>query len=301
VPWPEVFVSAPGEKLPKDAEDLPKLGKLLGGDEVDALTAADPRVTVARWLRAKDNPYFAAAFANRLWAHYMGRGLVNPPDDFNLANPPSHPELLDYLARGFIDSGFDMKWLHRQIAGSRTYQLSWRQLPGNRSDERNYSHALVRRLPAEVAVDAVQLATAGAKELAESPVNLKGRRIAVQPTADLRRTEYGLAVFGKPLRTANCDCEREVDPSLLQAVYLRNDPDVAKMLDRPGGWLSEIKPSDDPDKLIEDAYLRTLGRLPAESERARCKTYLDESPALAEGMRDLVWSLLNTQEFVTNH
>jgi hypothetical protein len=131
--------------------------------------------------------------------------------------------------------------------------------------------------------------------------NTNNRRIGVQATADLRRTEYGLAVFGKPLRKVNCDCEREAEPSLLQAVYLRNDPDVAKMLDRPGGWLSQVKPDAPADDLIVEAFLRVVGRLPDEAEKNRVRTYLRESPTLIEGLRDLVWSLLNTQEFVTNH
>jgi Protein of unknown function (DUF1553)/Protein of unknown function (DUF1549) len=301
VPWPEVFVSALGEKLPKDAEDLPPVGKLLGGATVAALTDPDPRVPLMAWLRARDNPYFAPAFVNRIWAHYFGRGLVNPPDDFNLANPPSHPELLAELAAGFRDSGFDMKWLHRQIAGSRTYQLTWRPLAANRDDERNYSHAAIRRLPAEVLIDAVQQATAGVKEMAEAISNTKNRRIGVQATADLRRTEYGLAVFGKPLRKVNCDCEREMEPSLLQAVYLRNDPDLAKMLDRPGGWISQIKPAAAADDLIAEAFLRVVSRLPGAAEKIRCREYLSESPTPAEGLRDVAWSLLNTQEFITNH
>jgi hypothetical protein len=301
VPWPEVFVLAPGEKLPKDAEDLPPIGKLLGGATVDALAHPDPRVPLMAWLREKDNPYFAPAFVNRIWAHYFGRGLVNPPDDFNLANPPSHPELLAQLSRGFIDSGFDMKWLHRQIASSRTYQLTWRPLEANCADERSYSHAAIRRLPAEVVIDAVQQATAGPEEMMSAARNTNNRRIGVQATADLRRTEYGLAVFGKPLRKVNCDCEREAEPSLLQAVYLRNDPDVAKMLDRPGGWLSQVKPDAPADDLIVEAFLRVVGRLPDEAEKNRVRTYLRESPTLIEGLRDLVWSLLNTQEFVTNH
>ena len=118
----------------------------------------------------------------------------------------------------------------------------------------------------------------------------RARRIGQQPTADLRRTEYGLAVFGKPLRKVNCDCEREEDPSLLQAIYLRNDPDVAKMLDRPDGWLKSIRPSDDPASLIEEAYLRTVSRLPDAGEKARCVAHLKSAGSLAEGMRDVLWA-----------
>ena len=301
VPWPEVFISAPGTKPAKDAEGSPPVAKLLGGPSVDVLTEADPRVPLMAWLRAPNNAYFAPAFVNRVWAHYFGRGLVNPPDDFNLANPPSHPDLLAWLSQGFIASGFDMKWLHRQIAGSRTYQLTWRPLTSNRDDERNYSHAAIRRLPAEVVIDAIQQATAGANELEQAVSNTKNRRIGVQATADLRRTEYGLAVFGKPLRKVNCDCEREMEPSLLQAVYLRNDPDQAKMLDRPGGWISEFKPDAAADALIEEAFLRVVSRLPSAAEASRCRAYLSDSASTGEGMRDLLWSLLNTQEFVTNH
>jgi hypothetical protein len=301
VPWPEVFVLAPGEKLPQNAQDLPTEAKVLGGATVDIKTEPDPRATLMAWLREPGNPYFAPALVNRVWAHYFGRGLVNPADDFNLANPPSHPELLDELARGFIAAKYDLKWLHRQIAGSRTYQLSWRQLPANRDDERNYSHARIRRLPAEVVIDAIQQASAGKKDLQQAAKITKGRRIGEQATAFLTRTEYGLAVFGKPLRTVNCDCEREIDPSLLQTVYLRNDPDVDKALDRAGGWLTEIKPDAEPDALIDEAYLRVVSRLPAEAERARCRQYLTDAATPVEGARDIVWSLLNTQEFVTNH
>src|SRR5262245_6672 len=175
VPWPEVYVSAPGEKLPKDAEDALETGKLLGGATVDALTDPDPRAPLMAWLREKSNPYFAPAFVNRVWAHYFGRGLVNPPDDFNLANPPSHPELLSHLSSGFIDSGFEMKWLHRQIAGSRTYPLTWRPQATKRADDRNYSHTAIRRIPAEVVIDAVQQTTAGPKEMVTAANNTTNR------------------------------------------------------------------------------------------------------------------------------
>ena len=115
------------------------------------------------WLRSKDNPYFAKAFVNRVWANYFGVGIVNPTDDMNLANPPSNAALLEYLADGLVDHNFDMKWLHREITASLAYQRSWQVNETNRLDERNFSRAMIRRLPAEVLIDAVTMATANSK------------------------------------------------------------------------------------------------------------------------------------------
>jgi hypothetical protein len=276
-------------------------GKILGGPEVDLAGVPDPRGLLMDWLRDRHNPYFAPAFVNRVWAYYFGKGLVDPPDDFNRGNPPSNRELLDCLAQGFIEHGYDMKWLHREITTSATYQRSWRPNETNRLDDRNGTHAHFRRLPAEVAIDAIVQATAGSRQLARAATDIKDRRIGAQATADERRTEFGLVVFGKPLRKVTCDCEREQDPSLLQAVYLRNDRDLHTALNRPDGWLKELNPKATPDELIREAYLRTLSRLPTEKEVQRCRQHYTATGDIAEATRDLLWALLNTQEFITNH
>jgi hypothetical protein len=299
-PWPEVYVGAPMKK--KDKAELHTQGKLLGGAVVDLTEVADPRVPLMEWLRRPGNPYFAPAFVNRVWAHYFGKGLVDPPDDHNRANPASHRELLDYLSAAFVERGYDMKWLHREIATSRTYQLSCRTNETNRDDERNLSHALIRRLPAEVALDALRQATAGTKALAAFPANLKERKIGQGPPYEYRRPEdYPLAVFGKPLRKVNCDCERETDASLLQSVFLRNDQEVFALLDRSDGWLNEVDARANAEALVREAYLRTLSRLPDAAELARCRLHLSTVKDPVEGLRDLLWALLNTKEFITNH
>ena len=136
------------------------------------------------WIRSKDNPYFARAFVNRVWANYFGVGIVNPPDDMNLANPPSNAALLDYLADGFVDHEFDMKWLHREITGSLAYQRSWQANETNRLDERNFSRAVVRRLPAEVLIDAVTLATGNSKVLARASTEVDDRAIGPRSRRD---------------------------------------------------------------------------------------------------------------------
>src|SRR5205085_11098384 len=129
-------------------------------------------------MREKDNPYFARSFVNRVWSAYFGVGIIEPADDLNLANPPSNAPLLDYLARSFIDHGFDIKRLHREIANSRTYQLSWKTNPTNQLDTRNFSHSMPRRLPAEVAYDAVKLSVASADELAKWKADPHDRAIS---------------------------------------------------------------------------------------------------------------------------
>ena len=154
--------------------------KVLGGDEVVATTYADPRQPLMDWLRQKDNPYFARALVNRVWSNYFNVGIVEPPDDMNLANAPSNRELLDWLAKEFVRHEYDMKWLHREICSSRSYQLSWKPNATNELDLRNFSHAIPRRLQAEVAYDALVSATGQQRtELARARAGSGGRNRAI--------------------------------------------------------------------------------------------------------------------------
>lgn len=306
-------LSVPVQKNPvaraKSARPNPKLGrvitpKLLGGEEVIAGEYFDPRQPLMDWLRQDDNPYFARAFVNRVWAVYFHVGLIDPPDDQNLANPPSNPALLDYLTTSFIKSGYDMKWLHREIANSRTYQLSWRTNDTNQLDERNYSRAVIRRLPAEVAADAVVLATASADErrqFDEDPIHTRAIGI-VNGHVGAKANNFAATLFGKPTRQINCDCERSNEPSLLQTVYLRNDEEVLSRLANKRGWLSELarEESLDSEALIREAYLRTLGRLPTAEQFVIARNHFASAERPVDGLRDLLWALLNSKEFVVN-
>jgi len=330
IPWNEIWIEPAGER--------PQTAKLLGDREIDLSQFDDPREPLMVWLVQDDNPYFASAFVNRLWAHYFGVGIVDPPDDFNRANPPSNKALLDWLSREFVASGYDIKWLHRTIANSRTYQLSWKTNETNRHDERNFSHARIRRLPAEVTIDAILQATAADERNRTYATNVEKRKIGQHPLSiQARGIDYSLLVFGKPLRTTNCDCERQLQPTLLQSLYVRNDHELIGWLERKDGWLaqiakqlgetltSETKASDavrrpskavesaaatdlevrptssEVSSLIESAYLRTLSRLPKRHEIEIARSHFSESENTVEGLRDLMWALLNTQEFLTNH
>jgi hypothetical protein len=180
--------------------------------------------------------------------------------------------------------------LHRQIVTSRTYQAGWQRNETNRLDERNFSRSVLRRLPAEVIRDAIMLATASdatRKTLDTDPAGLRDIGAASGYSATRNGSSYAVTLFGRPARAINCDCERSAEPSLLQTVYLRNDQEVLKLLDRPDGWLRQVakEKQRDPEKLVRLAYLRTLTRLPDDREQAIAVKHLKETGEVVNGLR----------------
>jgi len=379
IPFPEIAVTPPPAQNrrpnPRQTPEASALkGRVLGGEWIDLAKADDPRQALMEWLRSKDNPYFAKAFVNRVWANYFNVGIVQPPDDLSLANPPSNRPLLDHLAQGFIEHNFDMKWVHREITNSRTYQLSWQPNETNAKDERNFARCVPRRLAAEVAVDAIAAAVASDEKAATMISDLTGRAINV-PGSNARaaqggnagNTGFALQVFGRSIRESNCDCDRSMDASLLQTVYLQNDQAVLTSLN--GGkdtWIDQIskdKPraNETPERrggpnrdivqikvrlerakkdgqteqverlearlaelekqnadrkeaeanpgrikldtlaLIRQSYLRTLSRNPTPDEINRCEQFLASASSPVEGAKGLLWTLINTKEFIVNH
>jgi len=259
----------------------------------------DPRLTLWEWMRSKDNPYFARNIANRLWAHYFGRGIVDPVDDLNAANPPSNPELLNWLAKDFIDHNFDLKHLHRRILNSRTYQLSYRPNETNRTDRRNFSHAQVKRMPAEVALDAVAQVT-GTKLRWNSYAAPPGvRAIGLAAPTRYGQMEYFLEIFGRPKRVQTCACERSSDASLAQALFLINNEEMhSRIADDKGRLAKLLQTIKDDGRLIDELYLTTLSRHPKPAERKTVLQYLEESNSRESAMQDVLWSLLNVREFL---
>ena len=214
-------------------------GKILGVDEPVGLDA-DPRPALMSWLRSEDNPYFAKAIVNRVWSNYFGIGIVNPTDDMNLANPPSNAALLDHLASEFIAHNFDLKWLHREIVASDTYQRSAETNETNKLDQLNFSRHFPRRLPAEVVYDAVVLATGSDEKASRLRDELDEMAIAEGKPRGRNQADFALGVFGQSIRETNCDCDRSDSPSLLQSIYLRNDADMHKRLADKDGWVSQV-------------------------------------------------------------
>ncbi|MEM6472536.1 MAG: DUF1549 and DUF1553 domain-containing protein [Planctomycetota bacterium] len=278
--------------------------RLLRSGPVRLKPGDDPRRPIMEWMRHPENPWFARAFVNRVWAGYFNRGIVEPPDQFTPANPPSHPQLLEWLASGFAQNGYDMKWLHRQITSSRTYQRSWKPNETNRKDRRNFSRTIPRRIPAEVVYDAMKQVTAASDDQDEVRTNLR-RRASGHLSMRMAGT-HAMKVFGKPDRTINCDCERVNEPTLLQAIFTQNDP-LLRMRLAESGWMIEIEDAEtdgidlDLGKLVEDVWLRTVGRTPTEADSARAFEHLSGAPSIAEGVGDLLWAMMNSKEFLLNH
>jgi hypothetical protein len=243
---------------------FPLTAKLLGDEEVNLEEAPDPRVALMQWLRAEENPYFAKAFVNRVWANYFNVGIVEPPDDLNLANPPSNAALLDWLAEEFTARDYDMKWLHRTICNSATYQRSWQPNETNELDERNFSRAVPRRLPAEVAIDAIKMAAANDERNEQFVHSLDDRSIAGADGYS-RNGNYALDIFGRSTRESNCDCDRSMEASLLQTIYLRNDGETQRLLSDRNGWVQqvyqELNPNARPRNDVADSDNRRVARL----------------------------------------
>lgn len=295
VPWRELYISSKGGE---------RSLSLLRNGVVQLNAGDDPRVAIMQWMTRPENPWFAKAFVNRVWATYFHIGIVDPPDDLNPANPPSNPALLDFLATGFVQHEFDMHWLHRQIVTSQTYQRSWKPNATNREDRRNFSRAIPRRIPAEVVYDALKQVTVATDQQSEVRSDLTRRAIG-HLSMRLAGT-YAMHVFGKPERSANCDCERVNQPTLLQSVFLQNDPLVEQRL-ADSGWVAEIEQAEragkplDHGALAELIWLRSLSRFPTAGEKQRAMAHLVQCESLAEGVTDLLWAVVNTKEFILNH
>ncbi|MFN4261897.1 MAG: DUF1553 domain-containing protein, partial [Gemmataceae bacterium] len=273
---------------------------------------SDPRALVMAWLRRPDNPFFARAIVNRVWAHYFDRGIIDPPDDLSPLNPPSHPELLQELCAGLIANKYDLKWLHRTILNSRTYQQSSATGVGNRYDRRNFASFYVRRLPAEVLLDIIDQAT-GSAGLDKGDRSV--RDSGAMP-ADIRMLEGGaifcrgdgaatfaLNTFGRPERDVEvaCDCERDNQATMLQALFLANHPRVrTKIADKQGRVARLAQTSLSDDERITELFLATLSRPPTPAELKLSQDYLKQASSTGKELEGLLWSLLNSNEFLFN-
>jgi hypothetical protein len=260
--------------------------------------AADRRQVLADWLTTPQNPWFARNLANRTWAHFFGRGLIDPVDDVRDTNPPSNPELLDALARHVVDTHFDLKQLVRTITGSRTYQLASKPNTTNIRDASSFSRAYFRRLDAEVLLDMVSQTT-GIEERFTGAV--PGTR-AIQ-LWDSKVNHYFLKLFGRPQRLSACECERIHEPSVAQVLHLLNAPEIhAKLTHERGRVAGLVREMSDDAALVEELYLTYLSRLPAAGERQMALAHLSrDRSSRRQAAEDLAWSLMNTLEFVFNH
>jgi hypothetical protein len=269
--------------------------KFLGGVVPDT-SGKDRRAVLADWITSTDNPYFAKSIANRIWAHFTGVGIVDPVDDFRASNPASNPELLDALAGKLVEYKYDIKQLVRDICNSQTYQRSTSPIEGNEQDLRNYSHALVRRIPSENLLDCISQVTQTKEKFRGLPLGARAVQIADGATSN-----YFLTTFGRSARTTVCADEATTDPSLSQALHLINGGAVSGKINQ-GGILNQWKQQGlIPEAIIDRIYFRCLSRFPTEPEKSRLMQLIQESGNPDVGLHDVFWAVLNSREFIFNH
>ncbi|TWT70069.1 DUF1549 domain-containing protein [Crateriforma conspicua] len=270
--------------------------KFLGG-EAPETRGKDRRQVLADWLTAPENPYFAKSIANRVWAHFMGVGLVDEVDDIRVSNPPSNPELFDTLGEKLVAYDFDFRALVRDICNSDAYQRSCQINESNQHDNRNYAHAVIRRIPAENMLDCLSQVT-------DSPDKFRGLPLGARAVqiADGTTSNYFLTTFGRSPRATVCECEASTDPSLSQALHLLNGNSVqgkiasGKLIRT---WLKEEKLS--PEQILDRLYVRSLSRVPTKEERDDLLAMVNEQSNAEAVLQDVAWAILNSREFAFNH
>lgn len=259
------------------------------------LSSDVPRIKLARWLTAKENPYFAKSLANRYWSYLNGKGIIDPVDDIRLSNPPTNPELLDALTGDFIASGFDLKHLLRTIVSSHTYQRTFVTHHWNEDDDVNYSHATPRRLAAEQLFDAIMTATGAPTNLPGVPGGFHASQLP-----DSSASVSFLDMFGRAPRESPCECERSSEVSLAQTLTLINGPTISEAIIHPQGLITRlVNAKATPKQMVEEIYLSVFNRMPSEAEQAQGEKYVTEN-GLAEGSQDLMWALINSPAFLFN-
>ena len=271
--------------------------KALGGPVFDDPKVPDRRTALAGWLTGPENPFFAKSLVNRIWYHLIGRGIVEPVDDFRDSNPASNDELLDGLTAEFVKTGFDLKKLIRSILTSRTYQLSARTNELNADDTLYFSHAFTKLLPAEVLLDAISALTGTTTPFDGLP---KGARATQIP--DGKMDNPFLKTFGRPARELACECERESDSNLSQALQLIGGATVNGKLRDDNGRMAQLAKSDKtPEQITRELYLVALSREPNATEVSAAVKHLTAATDRRQAVEDLGWVLINSKEFLFRH
>jgi hypothetical protein len=275
----------------------------LDGKELSLSSTRERREYLANWLTSPDNPAFARTIVNRVWANFMGRGLANPVDDIRSTNPPSNEPLMEALVKDFVAHGYDVKYLAGTIMNSATYQRSWKTNPSNQNDDRYVSHYLSKRLSAEVILDAVSQVTESPTAYAGYPLGTRALQLP-----DTSVTSYFLDVFGRPQRAATCECERDSQPNLRQALHVINGETMNRKLAAEGGLIDNAITRNTPlGTFVEQLYLAAYSRYPKDSEKMEILKTMEESMqsgdpgARRQVLEDFAWAMLTSKEFVFNH
>lgn len=298
------YLKEEGEVIHPKTEK-PVQPKYLDGPVEVAQPGKDMREKLAEWITKTTNPFFARATVNRIWKFYMGRGLVEPVDDFRVTNPPTNAALLNALASDFAEGRFSLKHLERRILNSRTYQLSSATNETNGSDQINYSHYLVRRLTSEQLIDSMVQVTGVTEKFPSFPLGTRAMAVAVLP---YQKPHYMMKLFGRN-ELREVICERETKPSVTQVMHMISGDTLQKKLTAKDGNLKAWLNSSMTDReLVEHIYWAALSRFPSEIEvEASLEPIIEADPTgdvrsvRRRAFEDLLWAVLNSKEFIFNH
>lgn len=280
----------------------PRTGKIipptpLGQQPLDAVKDRDLRRPLAEWMTSPQNSLFAKNIVNRTWGYLMGVALVQPMDDMRATNPASNPGLLDALAEDFVKNGYDLRKLMRSIMRSKTFQLSSISTKENAGDSQFFSHYPTNRLPAEVLLDAIDVACGTQERFSGVPL---GTRAIELP--DPKFSSYFLDTLGRPQRIVSCECERTAEPNLAQVLQMANGELVQRKLsDKKGRIASLVEKKLTDEAAIKELYLTTLSRYPTSLDLKNCRTILASASDRQTGLEDILWALINGREFLFNH
>ncbi|PYK63839.1 MAG: hypothetical protein DME21_01595 [Verrucomicrobia bacterium] len=290
--------SKAGERVSARPHEVPLSGRDSGGSPPDELEA------LANWLTSPTNALFARVQVNRIWYQLMGRGLVDPPDDFRATNPASHPALLDALAQDFVKHKFDVRDLIRLIMNSRTYQLASEPNDTNAGDEINFSRVLARRLGAEQLLDCQSEVTGVPLKFAGYPVGLRAAQLpGVRPESKGKRRanqwDQFLELFGKPPRLLTTDTERSCECNMGQAFQMISGPTVNELLSEKENRVSRLLASGESNQeVLEELFWGTLTRAPTPAELGNLSPGLDSTKERRAELEDILWGLLNSKDFL---
>ncbi len=292
----------------------PQIPSALDAEPIDINATGDRREALAEWLASPENPYFSRAIVNRVWANFMGVGLVESVDDLRVSNPASSDRLLGELAQFTIDNRYDLKAVMRLILQSQTYQRSAQAIPGNEHDNRFYCRYYPRRLMAEVLHDSIVTVTGVPSKFTEiefpgadkSPTKDYPEGTRSLELHDSAVANYFLKTFGRHQRRITCDCERSDQPTVIQVLHLNNGTTINEKLSSPesivGRWMKEGLPL---EEVIDQAYLAALSRSPSNEERSKILALVadadKENVARRESFEDVLWSLMTSPEFLFAH
>jgi len=298
--------SAPTGEFMDDRLMIPLPPKPLDASALSSAVPGDTRFYFAKWLTSPDNPYFARNIVNRVWRNFMGRGLIEPVDDLRDTNPATNDELLNALVKDFVAHNFDVDYLIRTIMQSATYQASSRPIKDNADDDKYGSHFVVRRLPAEVLLDAYSQVTQVSEKFDGYPAGMRGMQLP-----DTAVKSYFLTAFGRPLRQQTRESERTSVPTVTQALHIINGDTLNYKLRSPGNSVDMLVRLGFTDgQIVDYLYLASFSRHPTDSERkslldALASAELEKIPGVDDTHRaaliDMSWALLTSKEFMFNH